>query len=496
MNVINGFLNNTTMYRLMLYYLIFLVVSTISLSFLQILPFNPLDIILEALFLITICWISNKLLAKVFKVSTNPESPIITGLILSLIIGPVSPFSNLPFLSFAAILAMASKYLITINKRHIFNPVGFGVVASAVILSQGASWWIGNILMLPFILLGGILIFKKIKRWEMVLSFLLVYFLTQINKDPLSSLLYSPVLFFVFVMLVEPLTSPATRFKQILYGGFVALTFFAYSKFFPQIFYGLEASLLTGNVLAYVLERGFKVNLRLKSKEQIGKNIIKFNFEPSIPVNFQAGQFLEWTLSHKNPDSRGTRRYFTIASSPTETSLMMASKFYDPVPDGKGLSTFKKALQVLNPGDELTSSYLGGEFTLPQDKDKKLVFIAGGIGVTPFRSMIKWLIDKKETRDTIFLYSNKSADEIVFKDIFEKGEKFGVRTIYVNTKKQGYIDEKLIKRQVPDFKERMFYVSGPEPMVQSFEKMLKNMGIAKSNIKRDYFPGYTETHTK
>ncbi len=226
----------------------------------------------------------------------------------------------------------------------------------------------------------------------------------------------------------------------------------------------------------------------LKEKKQLTKDVIAFKFEPSRNFQFKPGQFLEWTLSHPKPDNRGVRRFFTISSSPTENFVMLTSKFYEKP------STFKQALQKLEPGQEIVISGLGGDFTMPDDTSKKLVFIAGGIGVTPFRSMIKFMVDKKEKRDIIMLYSNKTAGDIVFKDLFDKANDFGLGTVYVNTDVNGYIDAAVIRKQVPDFAERIFYVSGPEPMVEAFVNMLKGMGVA--GIKRDYFPGYTETHQK
>ena len=166
---------------------------------------------------------------------------------------------------------------------------------------------------------------------------------------------------------------------------------------------------------------------------------------------------------------------------------MLTSKFYEKS------STYKQALQKMEINSEMVISHLQGEFTLPDDQSKKLVFIAGGIGVTPFRSMIKYLVDKNEKRNIVLLFSNKTAADIFFKELFDEGRNIGLRTVYVNTERDGFIDEKLIQKEVPDYKDRLFYVSGPEPMVEAFCKMLRSMGIDKVNLKRDFFPGYTET---
>jgi ferredoxin-NADP reductase len=144
---------------------------------------------------------------------------------------------------------------------------------------------------------------------------------------------------------------------------------------------------------------------------------------------------------------------------------------------------------------------LAGDFTLPQDTSKKLVFIAGGIGVTPFRSMIKYLIDKKEKRDIILFYSNKTYDEIAYKDVFDEATKeFGLKTIYTLSDEtklppdwsgdKGFLTAGKVKNFVPDYKERTYYLSGPHGMVAAFEKTLAEIGVPKLQIKTDYFPGF------
>src|SRR3989344_8749007 len=330
MGSINLFLNSITMYRLMLYFLLVLVVYSSALCFLEILPYNGFDILISSIYLVTICWFSNKLLAKLFKVPINIESSLITGFILSLIFGPASFLSIWPTLTVGGISAMASKYLIAWKGRHIFNPAAFGAVASALILNQGASWWVGSEWMVLPILLGGFLILKKVKRFTMVfvftLGFLLPAITTEIGKseylqDILAFLTTSPILFFSFVMLIEPQTSPYKSLNQVLYGILVAVGFYMFASF--GIFYPLAASLFIGNIFAYLANGSFRKILTLKSITKESGDILSFNFQ-NLGVKFEPGQFLEWTLAHKNPDSRGVRRFFTIASSPTEDEIILA----------------------------------------------------------------------------------------------------------------------------------------------------------------------------
>jgi len=212
------------MYRLMLYYLLFLVAVAAVLSFFKLLPYNGVDILLGAFYLVSVCKLVNYLFAKVLKVKTNTESALITGFILSLIFGPAPFLSNIIPLTVVGTLAMASKYLIVWRGRHIFNPAAFGAVASAALFGNGASWWLAGYAVAPFIILGGLLILKKIRRFEMAGVFLLFYIIS--NPQNILSIPSSPILFFSLVMLVEPLTSPFKKSHQIIYAVLLIVLFY------------------------------------------------------------------------------------------------------------------------------------------------------------------------------------------------------------------------------------------------------------------------------
>ncbi len=476
------------MYRLMLYFLLVLFVVNISLSFVGILPYNSLDILLSGIYLVAICNLANYFLSKVVKARTNFESASISALIITLIIGPLPFFQNVFTLTLIGILAMASKYVFSFRKRHLFNPTAAAIFISALTLKIGASWWVGNFYTLPFIFIGGILVLMKIKRVELVASFLSIYFLTALlGRGSIVPIFFSPpIWFFVFVMLVEPLTSPTSKNLQVAFGVFVALFYFGLQKILPHFPYGLETSLLAGNLFSHFISPSFNVVLGFVKKEKKSKDIWTFYFKPMSKFNFMPGQYLEWTYPHKNPDSRGVRRYFTISSSPNEENITLTIKTFE-----KG-SSFKNALLNMRGDDEIVASSPQGDFILPKDKTVPLCFIAGGIGVTPFRSITKYILEENEKRDIIFLYSNSTEEDVAFEEIFEKANNIGVKTVYIITKKDGYINEEMIKEKVPDYKNRVFYISGPEPMVMAFKKMLSGMDVEE--IKTDFFPGYTDTH--
>ncbi len=475
MKYIDNFLNSITMYRLILCILICFLIAALGFSLFGLLPFQPVNLIFSTALLTVVCWLTNKIFAKLLVASTNLESVYITALILSLIITPVNSLSQLPLLIIVGILAISSKYILAINKKHIFNPTAYAVFISLLFLKFGASWWIGNTYMLIPVLIGGFLIMKKLQRFSLVLIFFAVYILLA-GPQVISTFLDSPIFFFSFIMLTEPQTTPPNKIKQMIYGGLVGLV---------AIYQLPEVALLIGNIFSYIISPKEKLLLKLKEKIQLSPDIYDFVFLLEKPMKYAAGQYMEWTLGQKNPDSRGSRRYFTLASSPTEDNLKIGIKLY-PNP-----SSWKKTLMAMNPDDQIVTSQLSGEFTLPKDKDKRLVFIAGGIGITPFRSMVKYLIDTNQKRDIILLYSNKTEQDIVYKDIFDEAfYALGIKTVYVNTDTTGFIDEKMIREQVSDFKNRTFYISGPHSMIDAFEKTLKTMGVVGSQIKIDFFPGY------
>jgi Na+-transporting NADH:ubiquinone oxidoreductase subunit NqrB len=118
---IDNLLDRVTMYRLVLYVLIGLIVIALVLSYFQLLPFSPFSLLLSTAFLVLICWAANSLLARIFAVPTNTESAYITALILALIIDPIQSATDLQFLGWAALLATSSKYILALRNKHLFN---------------------------------------------------------------------------------------------------------------------------------------------------------------------------------------------------------------------------------------------------------------------------------------------------------------------------------------------------------------------------------------
>jgi len=494
---IDNFLNKITMYRLVLYSLCVFFFAALILSLFKILPYNPLLMLAGSLLIITVCVVTNKILANLFGAETNVESVYISAFILILIVSPLERWSDIRywgFLFLVSVLAMASKFILALHKKHVFNPAALAVALAAFTIGTGASWWIGNVYLLPLVLIGGILITRKIRRADLVITFMTVAFVTlfitghgsinNFGNFMSGNVLYSPLFFFGFIMLTEPLTTPPQKWQRWVYGALVGVL----SSPFLHIGYlyaSPEIALLVGNIFSYIVSPKQKLILSLKEKVQIAKDTYDFVFVPDKDFTFFPGQYLEWTINPENSDTRGNRRYFTIASSPTEKEIRIGVKFY---PNG---STFKRKLFAMNVGDKIVASQLAGEFVLPQTKTKKVAMLAGGIGVTPFRSMLQYLVDKGERRDLVMLYSNKTTEDIAYKDIISEAEnKIGLKNTYVVTDQSGVVNEELIQKEIPDYRDRYFYLSGPHGMVIAYEQILKNLGVEKRKIKKDFFPGY------
>lgn len=505
LKLIDSVLNKITMYRLVLYELIFLLFIAGALGYFGVLSYSPVAIALSTAFIFIVCWTTNRIFAFSFDAPYNPESTWITAFILALIITPPTAVFDthyLPLAFWASACAIASKYILAIRKKHIFNPAAIGVAATAVILGLSANWWVGTLAMAPFVLAGGLLIVRKIRRFDMWWAFIgtfgagMLYFSLDrglnIGLTFNQSFLHAPAFFFSTVMLTEPASSPGSRIWRILYGMGVGFLFLPNASI-GSFYFTPELALLVGNIGAYIVSSKDKLILTLQEKIRLSQDVVEFVFAPERPLAFAPGQYMEWTLAHARPDSRSIRRYFTIASSPTEQVIRLGVKFYAPG------SSFKEKLYAMQLREQIVASQLAGDFTLPRNQAKKLAFIAGGIGITPFRSMIKYLLDTGDKRTITILYSVRTPQDVAYRDLLDRAEReLGIKVVYIlsgaSVPRQAgttrILDAGVIMQEVPDYQNRTFYISGPQGMVASFKDMLLGMGVHRMSIRTDYFPGF------
>ena len=410
---------------------------------------------------------------------------------------PVLTVSDALTCALAALIAIASKYLLAFHKKHLFNPAVFAGITLSLLGSGNVAWWIGTWSMFIPSVIIGFLIVRKIRRFKMFFAFIIgslvavavIEYLNPANPkgfiDLFSQVFLSwPLIFFGTIMLTEPLTSPSRHRDRLIYGGLVgALSSIPFH--FGPIYSTPEMALLVGNIYSWIVSPKGRLRLKLLNKKEIAKNIYEFSFiSEDYGQKFIAGQYMEWTLDHNKPDSRGERRYFTIASSPTESDIKVGIKI------GEKRSSYKEVMFNMKEGDRIVAGNVSGEFILPEKNNSKAVFIAGGIGITPFRSMLKYLIDTgndKKIKTTLF-YAASTEEEIAYKEIFTEAESsIGLKTVYVVGK---FIDAELLKDEVVDYRENIYYISGPNAMVDNYKNLLKSLGINHKNIITDYFPGY------
>jgi ferredoxin-NADP reductase len=497
-------LNRVTMYRLVIGYLTALLGVAVIASWRGLLAYPPVAIVATAAIAVTACVAINSLFAETFGAPVNHDSAAITGLILALIVGPAQTPDDYVFLGWAATLAMASKYILAWRHVHLFNPAAIALVATGLCAGQTASWWVGTATLTPFVIAGGVLLTRKIGRGDLVGTFLWATMFTTLAWSALEGKAFpqalqrgvvdSPLWFLGFVMLTEPVTTPPTRRRQIAYGLLAGVLCV------PQLHLGSfyldpEFALVVANAGAIPLRSWSKRRLELVRSVAVSPDVIDFFYAPSPPLAYQPGQYLEWTLAHDHPDRRGMRRYFTLASSPTERTLRIGVKFAE-----RG-SSYKRAMVAHGwRGEAIVAAHVAGDFTLPRDPKRKLAFIAGGIGITPFRSMAKYLTDRGEKRDIVVLYANRRAEDILYRDVFAAAQRaFGLRPVAVLSDASsappgwagvaGRIDAALIARQIPDYPERLFYVSGSPALVESVQRALRDLGVKPDRIKTDWFAG-------
>lgn len=215
----------------------------------------------------------------------------------------------------------------------------------------------------------------------------------------------------------------------------------------------------------------------------VKEDVISFIFEPSEATNWKPGQYFHYILPHPKADERGTERWFTNSAAPSEGHIMISTR----ITQEHG-SSFKGALQQLRPSDEIEAGGPEGDFIV-EDFSRNYIFVAGGIGITPFRSILVEASKQGKQLNATLLYANRT-NEIPFADELEQISTImpGLNIEYVIQPDR--IDSDLLKKHIEGTVNPIVYVSGPEPMVKSFAALLNELGLNKENIKTDDFPGY------
>lgn len=234
---------------------------------------------------------------------------------------------------------------------------------------------------------------------------------------------------------------------------------------------------------------------RFLHKKEVAKDTFSFCFERPEKFEFLPGQYNRWTLPITANDARGSSRFFTISSSPLDTdTLSITTKIIQ--------SDFKKALLKLESNNEIKIFGPMGNFILNETNTKPRVFIAGGIGITPYHSMLTYAAAKNLTIPLTLFVSFSTPEEMVFHEELKKisEEHTKIKIVYTITKpeesqiswdgEKGRISQELIKKYVSNITGKFFYVVGPPPMEEATTKMLKDLQITEENILTEAFTGY------
>ena len=233
------------------------------------------------------------------------------------------------------------------------------------------------------------------------------------------------------------------------------------------------------------------IPLHLVHRQHEAENARSYLFQSESPLSFRAGQYLRYTLPHADPDTRGISRSFSIASSPDEPLLRLTTRLSTPP------STFKAALARLQPGAIVDASGPFGNFVY-SESDVPVVFIAGGIGITPMRSILGDLASRKVRIRSTLLYSSATQD-IPFRTWLDAltADWPELQVIYTVTRPvaewgglTGRIDAAFVRQHVSDLPRSLFLVSGPTPLVDSMRATLADIGVDPGRVKYEAFPGY------
>ncbi|MBI3366609.1 FAD-dependent oxidoreductase [Candidatus Roizmanbacteria bacterium] len=230
-------------------------------------------------------------------------------------------------------------------------------------------------------------------------------------------------------------------------------------------------------------------------KEKLANDTYSFYFySANIDLNFLPGQYIRMTLSIENPDKRGNSRPFTIASSPLEKNhIMITTKIIQ--------SSFKKRMMELKPKELVHFFGPIGAFILNEEEKEDRVFLAGGIGITPFHSMITYAEKKKLSIPITLLVSFSTVEDMIFyKELLNIAKtNTYIKIIYTITHPEektewkgevGRISDVLIKKYVENIFQPQYFIVGPPAMVAGMEEVVMGMGISNKRIFIENFTGY------
>ena len=234
---------------------------------------------------------------------------------------------------------------------------------------------------------------------------------------------------------------------------------------------------------------------RLKSHQEVAERTMAFQFEKPLDWTFEPGQFVDITLLNPpETDAEGDTRGFSIASAPFEDTLMVATRMRD--------TAFKRVLKTLPLGTEVKIEGPFGDLRLHNRASRPAVVLSGGIGITPFRSILVQAAHDQRPHRIVFLYANRRPEDAPFLEDMRALTRHNPNFTFVPTMtdmqsshlpwegERGRIDQKMLSKYLDGIDSAIYYVTGPAGMVKGLRAVLKDMGVDDDDIRTEEFTGY------
>jgi len=233
--------------------------------------------------------------------------------------------------------------------------------------------------------------------------------------------------------------------------------------------------------------------VKLLKKEEIANETMAFHFEKPKGFTFTAGQFGGFTLTDPpETDEEGNRRLFSLANAPFEQDLMIATRMRD--------TAFKRVLKSLAIGAEVKLDAPYGNFILHKPPVTPAVFLTGGVGISPARSIIAQATNENLAHRIILFYSNKTPQDTAFLSDFESFAKVNPNFTFVPVMtrttpqewkgESGHMTREMLLKHVKGLAAPSYYLSGPAGMVAAMRQALTDMAVNEDNIRTEEFSGY------
>ena len=231
------------------------------------------------------------------------------------------------------------------------------------------------------------------------------------------------------------------------------------------------------------------------SRAQVAEGTMAFHLRKPADFQFKAGQSMNVRLVNPpETDGKGDARTFSIASAPSEDALVFVTRMRD--------TAFKRVLQTMPAGAKLQLRGPAGRFTLDDGSTGPAVFLAGGIGITPFVSMLRQAAHERLGRKLYLFYSNRRPEDSAYLAELDRLQTRNPNYRFVGTMtgmknslqpwggERGVIDKAMLARSLEDLSTSIYYVAGPPAMVDAMQNMLVGFGVNADNIRTDEFYGY------